>query len=69
MDWYEAKYYAVSPGVDPRGPQKGSFRVLRGGYWGSYAPFCRSAYRYYNGPGYRNHGNGLRACAVAESGR
>ncbi len=30
-DWYEAGYYEQSPGKDPRGPEQGEFRVLRGG--------------------------------------
>ena len=30
-DWYQAAYYEKSPGKDPRGPEQGEFRVLRGG--------------------------------------
>jgi formylglycine-generating enzyme required for sulfatase activity len=30
-DWYDDKYYQVSPGVDPRGPATGTRRVQRGG--------------------------------------
>jgi serine/threonine-protein kinase len=30
-DWYDNGYYAVSPEVDPRGPESGSKKVLRGG--------------------------------------
>ena len=29
-DWYDAKYYAASPKVDPIGPEAGSCRVARG---------------------------------------
>jgi len=30
-DWYGANYYAVSPGINPQGPEGGEKRVLRGG--------------------------------------
>jgi sulfatase modifying factor 1 len=32
-DWYDAGYYRVSPRDNPRGPDKGLQRVLRGGSW------------------------------------
>ena len=32
--------------VNPRGPESGSSHVIRGGYFGSYARYCRSASRY-----------------------
>jgi formylglycine-generating enzyme len=32
-DWYDPDYYRVSPRDNPRGPDKGSQRVLRGGSW------------------------------------
>jgi formylglycine-generating enzyme required for sulfatase activity len=44
-DWYSGSYYSSSPGTDPRGPASGSYRVDRGGGWGSVAGHCRAAYR------------------------
>ena len=32
-DWYGASYYANSPGEDPKGPDSGTQKVLRGGGW------------------------------------
>jgi formylglycine-generating enzyme len=32
-DWYERKYYEVAPDKNPKGPEKGIYRVLRGGSW------------------------------------
>ena len=32
-DWYANDYYAMSPGQNPRGPQRGAMRVVRGGGW------------------------------------
>ncbi|MEK6239384.1 MAG: formylglycine-generating enzyme family protein, partial [Planctomycetales bacterium] len=44
-DRYDADYYFDAPLVDPRGPESGGFRVLRGGSWFRYTKYCRSAYR------------------------
>ena len=41
-DWYGEK---LSGGVDPIGPEKGSYRVFRGGGWRLDPGFCRSADR------------------------
>jgi formylglycine-generating enzyme required for sulfatase activity len=30
-DWYDSHYYAASPATDPRGPDSGSLKVMRGG--------------------------------------
>jgi len=59
-DRWDNNYYASSPAEDPRGPASGSFRVLRGGGWFSIARSCRSAYRSYNNPYFRNYYNGVR---------
>ncbi len=44
-DRYDPDYYFTSPLVDPKGPEKGSFRVLRGGSWFRYAKYARCSYR------------------------
>lgn len=44
-DRYDPGYYFTSPLVDPKGPEKGMFRVLRGGSWFRYAKYGRSSYR------------------------
>ena len=49
---------------DPTGPADGSDRVSRGGSWGSYARYCRSAYRGYGDPGFRNYFLGFRLAFV-----
>ena len=53
-DWYQEDYYSHSPAKDPRGPDTGKGRVLRGGSWNSKADECRSAYRLYEDPVYRD---------------
>jgi formylglycine-generating enzyme required for sulfatase activity len=59
-DWYDAVYYNASPASDPRGPRTGENRVLRGGSYGSVAPGCRSANRFFATPDQRYFASGLR---------
>ena len=60
-DWYEEK---LAGGIDPVGPNAGSSRVLRGGYWSSIASNCRSASRDGNYPTYRYYSYGFRIVRV-----
>ncbi len=57
QDWF-GKYSSDSQ-TDPTGPQSGRGRVLRGGSWGSFPRFCRSAIRDLFDPGDR-YGIGFR---------
>jgi formylglycine-generating enzyme required for sulfatase activity len=57
-DWYGA--YTNTAKTNPTGASSGSFRVRRGGHWGSSAEFVRSAYRYYSSPYSRNNYFGFR---------
>lgn len=73
-DWYGSTYYEMSPAADPRGPNAGSYRVIRGGCWNfpaSYGsppgvdppvdyPDCRSAGRCFQPQARRNYGLGFR---------
>jgi formylglycine-generating enzyme required for sulfatase activity len=40
-DWYDPAYYGRSAPVDPRGPDSGSARVMRGGSYLCHASYCR----------------------------
>jgi len=42
-DKYSGDYYEVSPRVNPKGPERGRFRVMRGGGWHS-GPMCVQNY-------------------------
>ena len=55
-DWYDANEYNRGDCKDPKGPNTGTSRVVRGGSWG----YCRSAFRYYYSPDYRNLDVGFR---------
>jgi formylglycine-generating enzyme required for sulfatase activity len=59
-DWYAADYYKDSSKDDPRGPEKGTERVLRGGAWPSSAKACRSAARNHLPPEERSYTTGFR---------
>ena len=49
-DRFDAGYYANSPAEDPRGPEKGRFRVIRGGGWFT-GPMCMDVALRYALPG------------------
>ena len=58
-DWYQSDYEADVE-TNPVGPSTGLYRVARGGYWYLDALASRSANRYGNLPGFRNHSIGFR---------
>jgi formylglycine-generating enzyme required for sulfatase activity/tRNA A-37 threonylcarbamoyl transferase component Bud32 len=58
-DWYQDSYSGLSL-QDPKGPNNGAYRVLRGGCWFNSPQICRSAYRYGNSPASTGDGNGFR---------
>jgi len=57
QDWHGD--YPQKDVIDPKGPEKGDVRVLRGGSWLNSPGSCRSAYRGWGGPGSR-YDDGLR---------
>ena len=52
--------------TDPTGPSSGSYRVLRGGSWSTYARSVRVAYRFLNPPGDRSSYIGFRLARTAQ---
>jgi formylglycine-generating enzyme required for sulfatase activity len=69
-DWYDPDYYATSPSSNPKGPEGGKYKVLRGGSWDFAPENLQSARRDlnvpsstdYDSPAYRNFNSGFR-CA------
>lgn len=62
-EWCQDRYGGPLPGgsmTDPQGPVLGLNRVFRGGAWGIAASRCRSAYRVWNRPDYRDYTLGFR---------
>ena len=59
-DWYSENYYRESPRKNPKGPESGEYRVLRGGGWDSIRLQLRASYRYYDKPDRRTYNFGFR---------
>lgn len=65
-DWYSADYYGVGEMRDPRGPQTGNMRVVRGGSWvNDDASMLRCAYRHKVPPDTYTYSIGFRIVCEA----
>lgn len=64
QDWYDDKYYAISPERNPKGPEMGTKRVLRGGSWDTGPVYCQVAFRHYKTPDSRSYRYGFRVMFV-----
>ena len=62
-DWYDAHYYEKSPAKDPKGPDRGTKKVIRGAGWQNETPTVRIFTRVDSDPTIRNESTGFR-CAV-----
>jgi len=63
-DRYDENYYDKSPGNNPMGPSPGSFRVIRGGFWGSEPSDLRCGNRSREAPEGRSDTYGFRLAIV-----
>jgi len=63
QDWYSQNYPSL-PTEDPTGLDTGSYRVLRGGYWDTFAYNCRSAFRTFSTPGSAFFAYGFRVVFI-----
>lgn len=61
-DWYGQHYYAEAPQVNPRGPESGIYRAIRGGSWADVAKYLPCAYRSWARPAEQSPNIGFR-CA------
>lgn len=70
-DWFDPRTYAESPEIDPRGPDRGGSRVLRGGSYLCHISYCnryRNSARSQNTPDSSMGNAGFRtAVTVPES--
>jgi formylglycine-generating enzyme required for sulfatase activity len=62
-DWYSPEYYANSPLENPKGPENGASRMVRGGSWFNMPDEVRTTHRSWNKPTLRNFYNGFRLAA------
>jgi formylglycine-generating enzyme required for sulfatase activity len=61
-DWYDREYYKDAPESNPKGPDHGMYRVLRGGSWSDEEKYLTCAYRSWVRPTERGPNIGFR-CA------
>jgi len=59
-DWYDQNYYQYSPKDNAKGPEKGQYRVLRGGGWDCYPFYLRASVRFRNDPTIQGTNAGFR---------
>ena len=66
-DWFDAAYYARSPVLDPRGPERGNRRAARGGSWRHAIKVSRCAARSSIPPDRRYSDFGFRLARGADA--
>ena len=59
-DWYDESYYTKSPKSNPKGPDSGEYKVIRGGSWLNYGYFLRVANHNFYVPIFTNGYIGFR---------
>ena len=66
-DWYSDVYYLHSDKQNPKGPEVGSWRVLRGGSWIDKLTRCSTTFRFYLYPTLKTSFVGFRLAKTAET--
>lgn len=65
-DWYSAEYHGSGDAIDPRGPESGNMRIVRGGSWvNDDVTMLRVAYRHKVPPDTYAYSVGFRVAASA----
>jgi len=64
-DWHFPEYYLFSPKENPPGPEKGHYKIIRGGNWKNNAEDVRLTYRNATVPKARSKTVGFRCAADA----
>jgi formylglycine-generating enzyme required for sulfatase activity len=67
-DWFDAKYYSVSPAENPQGPESGTSRSSRGGSWRHQIKTTRCAARSSINPEFEYSDYGFRVAAFSRVG-
>ena len=65
-DWYHPQAYQTMAAKDPKGPAKGTRRLVRGAAWGSPIDWATTTNRYDRPPAYRNNKIGFRCAQDAK---
>jgi formylglycine-generating enzyme required for sulfatase activity len=61
-DWFDREYYKTGPAADPKGPETGDYKVIRGGAWSDSARRVTVFFRNWVRPTQRTPNIGFR-CA------
>jgi formylglycine-generating enzyme required for sulfatase activity len=67
QDWYDPEYYKAAPDRDPRGPEQGILKVIRGGSWHHGSNDIRAAVRGKGGFALKTDGTGFRCARDAQA--
>jgi formylglycine-generating enzyme required for sulfatase activity len=59
-DIYDGSYYKTSPSDNPKGPETGPYRVMRGGAWYNVPKYARVYTRQNNNWGFKQTSVGFR---------
>jgi len=62
-DWFEREYYKTSPAKNPKGPEQGVYKVIRGGAWSDSAARITVFFRNWVRPNQKTPNLGFR-CAM-----
>ena len=65
-DWYDPRFYEKSPNKNPKGPETGTKRVVRGAGWQNETPTVRIFTRVDSDPTVRNESTGFRCARDAK---
>jgi formylglycine-generating enzyme required for sulfatase activity len=65
-DWWKRGYYKDSEKKDPKGPDSGTYRILRGGSWFMNRTYARTTYRNGSQPDRYGDDVGFRVVCVAK---
>ncbi len=66
-DWYSSSYYKQEVRDDPTGPDLGTKKVEKGGWWGAAPYVARAAYRHFEDPPtYQDHHIGVRVVSAGQ---
>jgi formylglycine-generating enzyme required for sulfatase activity len=69
-DWLDVNYYKKSIRDNPQGPETGTRKVEKGGWWGGLPFVARSAYRHFEDPsGYQDRHIGVRIVTSGDEAR
>ena len=66
-DWHFPEYYLFSPKENPQGPEKGQYKIIRGGNWRNNADYVDLTYRNATAPNVRNDTVGFRCAKNASA--